>query len=66
MPDFLKGNYQVPDKGQSSADGGKDRSSSLTEKFEESALAKLVRSICFVSRGTQFVWNGDDSEKNRS
>lgn len=35
----------------------------LTAKFEESALAKLGGSLCFVMKGDTFVWKGDELEE---
>jgi len=65
MPKFLKGNYQVSDKGKTGA-SKKKQSKSLTDKLEERALAKLGGSMCFVVKGGQFVWSGDESEKTSS
>jgi len=62
MPDFLKGNYQVPDSGKKKP-SKKAKSQSLTDQFEESALAKLGGSLCFVMKDATFVWTGDEEEE---
>ena len=62
MAKFLKGNYSLP--------RGKNRSitrtkqKDLTARFEESALAKLGGSLCFVMKGDTFVWKGDEVEES--
>ena len=64
MSDFLKGNYQVPNLAGSDAEAGNhEKTRSLTEQMEESALAKLGGSMCFVIKGSQFVWSGDEVEE---
>ena len=63
MPEFLKGNYQLPDKPQGKTATG-DSTKSLTERFEDSALAKLGGSICFVTKEKTLLWMGDESEKS--
>ena len=65
MPRFLKGNYQVPD-GRNKEANKRLTAKSLTEKLEESALAMLGGSICFVMKGKTFLWTGDDIEKASS
>lgn len=61
MAKFLKGNYRLS--------RGKNRSitrkkqKSLTARFEESALAKLGGSLCFVMKGDSFIWKGDEVEE---
>lgn len=65
MAKFLKGNYQLPDETKmeskkESATGNSGKS--LTERFEDSVLAKLGGSICFVTKGKTLLWRGDDSE----
>lgn len=40
MPKFLKGNYRLP-KGKGQVAGPKAKKKDLTDRFEESALAKL-------------------------
>jgi len=61
MTTFLKGNYELPQEpeGRAPAD---DAPKSLTEQFEESALAKLGGSICFVAKGKVLLWTGDSDE----
>ena len=62
MAYFLKGNYQVPTASRQSRPK-KKTPKSLTEQFEESALAKLGGSLCFVMKGSTFVWTGEENEK---
>ena len=62
MPRFLKGNYQVPDDRNKKAIK-RLPAKSLTETLEESALAKLGGSMCFVMKGKAFLWTGAESEK---
>ena len=54
MPKFLKGNYQLP-KGKGTI-ARKKTAKDLTQQFEESALAKLGGSLCFVMKKGTFVW----------
>ena len=63
MPKFLKGNYALP-KGKKAA-GRKRKPPDLTSKFEESALAKLGGSLCFVMKKNTFVWKGEGSAGTR-
>lgn len=63
MPDFLKGNYELPEKAGDKPQG-EQPAKSLTEVFEEQALAKLGGSMCFVKTGKTFVWSGDDVERS--
>lgn len=61
MPGFMKGNYELehePEEVERDADADK----SLTERFEESALAKLGGSICFVRKTNALMWAGDEDE----
>ena len=62
MPGFLKGNYDLP--GDSDVESVEDDSSerSLTEQFEESALAMLGGSICFVRKDKTLLWTGELDE----
>lgn len=60
MPDFLKGNYGLNHQNQQKR--STDSPKSLTETFEESALAKLGGSICFVSKSGSLIWDGDSAE----
>ena len=63
MTSFLKGNYDLPDKeGASTSEGSKSKN--LTDKFEDSVLAKLGGSICFVSKGKTLLWAGDEDEQS--
>ena len=48
MPDFLKGNYNLNNDNTDTQHTKKVKN--LTEEFEETALAKLGGSICFVSK----------------
>ena len=57
MTKFLKGNYRLPKgKGEIAA---KKTKKDLTQQFEESALAKLGGSLCFVMKKGNFVWTGE-------
>lgn len=58
MAKFLKGNYDLPKRKKRSAT--KERKKDLTDKFEESALAKLGGSLCFVMKKKTFLWEGDE------
>lgn len=61
MTTFLKGNYELPEEPGDSTPA-EDAPKSLTEQFEESALAKLGGSICFVAKGKTLLWSGDSDE----
>lgn len=61
MAYFLKGNYQVASKSESAPRKKEAHKKSLTERFEESALAKLGGSICFVVKDKTLLWTGDSS-----
>ncbi|MCL0053642.1 hypothetical protein M1N45_01415 [Dehalococcoidia bacterium] len=66
MSSFLKGNYELsnsPTQESGKGSRSKKASKSLTEKFEESTLAKLGGSICFVMKGKTFVWTGGGDEE---
>jgi len=65
MPDFLKGNYQLSSDPKAKRPRKKS-AKSLTDEFEEQALAKLGGSMCFVMKGKSFVWAGDEDEKTGS
>ena len=62
MPDFLKGNYELTDTEKIAADG-EEEEKSITRTFEDSALAKLGGSVCFVQKGNTLLWAGDDIEE---
>ena len=62
MPYFLKGNYEVAEQ-RSGTEPKADAPKSLTERFEESALAKLGGSICFVIKDKTLLWTGDEDEE---
>ena len=62
MPEFLKGNYQLANDTMKKPRKRKSLKG-LTENLEESALAKLGGSMCFVMKGKTFLWTGDKSEK---
>ena len=64
MPDLLKGNYKM-DKPQIQKTTKKRSSKTLTDKFEESALAKLGGSMCFVMKGKTFLWSGNETEEKK-
>lgn len=57
MAKFLKGNYRLPNSRKVSVQ--QKRSKDLTDQLEESALAKLGGSLCFVMKKNRFVWPGD-------
>ena len=61
MSSFLQGNYKLP-KDTQKKPAKKKAAPSLTEKLEESALAKLGGSMCFVMKGKTFLWSGDGDE----
>lgn len=61
MSNFLKGNYQLQDETEKKSSSGNSRKN-LTERFEDSVLAKLGGSVCFVTKGKTLLWRGDDSE----
>ena len=61
MSDFLKGNYQI--EGETVPKPVKKRiSPDLTDQFEESLLARLGGSMCFVMKGKDFMWMGDEDD----
>ncbi len=62
MAEFLKGNYRLP-KRQAKVSGRRKSEKSLTQRFEEAALAKLGGSICFVVKDKTLLWTGDSSEE---
>lgn len=62
MVEFLKGNYNLPDKTRVTRTKRRGRKS-LTEQFEEAVLAKLGGSLCFVAKEKTFLWTGEGSEK---
>ena len=64
MPEFLKGNYKLAKK-KSVSVAKKNGQKDLTQQFEESALAKLGGSLCFVMKKNTFVWKGEGSEGTR-
>jgi len=55
MPRFLKGNYRLP-KGRGVVRAQKTKKD-LTDQLEETALAKLGGSLCFVMKKGTFVWS---------
>lgn len=61
MPDFLKGNYKVANATPKTPDE-KNSNQTLTDEFEESLLAKLGGSMCFVMKGKDFIWTGDEDD----
>jgi hypothetical protein len=62
MPDFLKGNYNLNNDNNDTQHTKKVKS--LTEEFEENALAKLGGSICFVSKSGSLIWDGDSADSD--
>ena len=64
MAKFVKGNYQLSKgKNRSGVKKTRRKREDLTARFEESALAKLGGSICFVMKGKTFVWKEDEVEE---
>ena len=63
MAQFLKGNYQLP-KGRGKA-AAKRAKKDLTDQFEESALAKLGGSLCFVMKKGTFIWTDTAAGRGR-
>ena len=64
MTSFLLGNYKLA-KDAKKKPTKKKASASLTEQFEESALARLGGSMCFVIKDKTFMWTGDQGETAR-
>ena len=62
MPEFLKGNYQLPNAG-SKRKSRKSPAKDLTDKLEEEALSILGGSMAFVMKGKTFIWTGEESEE---
>ena len=54
MPKVLKGNYRLP-RGKGKVTANTSRKD-LTDQLEESALAKLGGSLCFVAKKGTFIW----------
>lgn len=61
MAKFIKGNYRLP-KGKTKSLPKKTKKN-LTARFEEKALSKLGGSLCFVTKGGTFVWEGEEDEE---
>jgi hypothetical protein len=61
MAYFLKGNYELSPKATSTRPE-KEKPKSLTERMEESALARLGGSVCFVVKKKTLLWAGDADE----
>jgi len=61
MSKYLKGNYDLPKRKKKSVT--RKPKKDLTDKFEESALAKLGGSLCFVMKKKTFIWKGDEIEE---
>tara|TARA_B100001123_G_C14735487_1_gene798685 strand:+ start:46 stop:282 length:237 start_codon:yes stop_codon:yes gene_type:complete len=65
MTQFIRGNYDLPDKSVENqttdkADGNDEESKPTPQQeFERKALAKLGGSIAFIAKPTM-VWNGDN------
>ena len=62
MASFLKGNYPLPEEPEKRTEEKKPPET-LTDRFEDSVLAKLGGSICFVQKGGTLLWSGEDNEK---
>lgn len=68
MPEFLKGNYQIPNQnGQQGLETSAEepQEEDLTAKLEEEALSILGGSMAFVMKGNTFIWNGGEGEEAR-
>jgi hypothetical protein len=65
MANFLKGHYELPNKPGAAPLTEPDEPAveSLTERFEQSALAKLGGSVCFVVKDKTLLWTGETSEE---
>ena len=61
MTSFLKGNYELLHNPQEDS-AHQDEPKSLTERFEDSVLAKLGGSICFVTKNNTLLWTEDENE----
>ena len=61
MPEFLKGNYRLP-KGKRLRAVSSAKKKNLTDQFEESALAKLGGSLCFVMKKGIFIWSDQNHD----
>ena len=60
MAKILKGNYRLRKTSQHRpAAKAPSEPESLTKQFEDSALAKLGGSLCFVMKKKVFVWSGE-------
>lgn len=64
MSDLLKGNYELKNT-QTKRAARKRPSKTLTDKFEEGALAKLGGSMCFVMKGKTFLWSGKETNDGK-
>ena len=62
MPDFLKGNYALPNRKRARV--GRKRKTSLTDQFEKQALAKLGGSLCFVTKKGNLIWSGEGDARS--
>lgn len=61
---MLQGNYELPNQNPKRPVKNDSQTivpQSLTEAFEQSALAKLGGSMCFVMKGKTFLWTGEDT-----
>ena len=61
MAKFIKGNYRLPKSRNKTVP--KKNKKDLTARFEEKALSKLGGSLCFVTKGSTFVWEGEEDEE---
>jgi hypothetical protein len=64
MPSFLKGNYDLSQDPEDVRGDDNASEKTLTDRFEESALARLGGSICFVRKEKTLLWTGDENEKS--
>lgn len=62
MVEFLRGNYEISEN-PGSALPDKPMEDSLTERFEQSVLAKLGGSVCFVVKNKTLLWTGENLEE---
>ena len=61
MTSFLKGNYDLPSDGTDQVES-ESTEKDLTDRFEDSVLAKLGGSICFVTKDNTLLWTGEEDE----
>src|SRR3989338_1255295 len=65
MPNFLKGNYQLPKRKGPVTSRKRKAKPGLTEQFAATALSKLGGSLCFVMKKGTFIWSGPQDKPTR-